>query len=118
MKPLAITLIAVTLAMPCAGMADVFASVPTLYESKKLVRVNRVDRVSAKGELTWIEWPTGVFSSAGSIAPAFKPIDVPAPATGFSPTESEPAAIAFSSRVEPRRPKFDPRSFGKHNRPS
>ena len=111
-----ITLIATTIAMPCAAMAGAFATLPALYESRKFVHVNRVDRVSTKADLTWIEWPTGVFFSAASIAPALTPIDGPAPANDFSPTESEPAAIAFSSRVEPRRPKFDPCSVGKHSR--
>ena len=113
-----ITLIATTIAMPCAAMAGAFVTLPALYESRKFVHVNRVDRVSTKADLTWIEWPTGVFFSAASIAPALTPIDGPAPANDFSPAESEPAAIAVSSRVEPRRPKFDPRSVGKHNRPS
>jgi len=89
-----------------------------LHEFRKLVNVNRVDRVSTNADWIRIEWPKGIISTPTTLAPALKPIDVPAPANDFSPPALAPAAIASSSRVELRRPMLDPQTVGKRNRPS
>jgi len=111
-------LLTTILAVPSTMIGAVPLDLPLLHEFRKLVNVNRVDRVSTNADWIRIEWPMRDLPAPATLASALTPIDVPAPANDFSPTESEPAAIAFSSRVEPRRPKFDPRSVGKHNRPS
>ena len=113
-----ITSIAATLAFPEPIIAAGTAHLSPWPESRKLVHVNRVDRVSTNADWIRIEWPTESLSTPAILAAALTPIDAPAPADDFSPSASEPAAIATSTRVEPRRPTLDPRSLVKRNRPS
>jgi hypothetical protein len=113
-----VLLIAATAALPCAEMAGASVPLPTLYESRKLVHVNRVDQVSTNADSIWIQWPTGTLSAPVSIAPAMTLIDAAVPPNDLFPAASEPVAIASSTRVEARRPTVDPRSVGKHRRPS
>jgi hypothetical protein len=110
------TLIAATAAVPGPLIAAGSVDLSPLQESRKLVRVNRVDRVSTNADWIRIEWPTGTLSTSATLAPALRPID--APTNDVSSPESEPAAVASSTRVELRPPTLDVRSVGKRNRPS
>ena len=113
-----ITSIAATFALPGPSIAAETTHFSPWPESRKLVHVNRVDRVSTNADWIRIEWPTESLSTPVIHAAALRPIDAPAPADDYSPSASEPAAIATSTRVEPRRPTLDPRSIAKRNRPS
>jgi hypothetical protein len=113
-----ITSIAATFALPGPSIAAETIHFSPWPESRKLVHVNRVDRVSTNADWIRIEWPTESLSTPAILAAALTPIDAPAPAGDFSPSASEPAALAISTRVEPRRPTLDPRSIAKRNRPS
>ena len=113
-----ITSIAATFALPGPSMAAETIHFSPWPESRKLVHVNRVDRISTNADWIRIEWPTENLSTPAMLAPTLTPIDASAPADDFSPPASEPAAIAASTRVEPRRPTLDPRSLVKRNRPS
>ena len=109
-------LLTTILAVPSTMIGAVPLDLPLLHEFRKLVNVNRVDRVSTNADWIRIEGSMRDLPAPATLAPALTPIDVPAPANDFSPPASEPAAIASSSRVELRRPTLDPRSVGKRNR--
>ena len=109
-------LLTTILAVPSTMIGSVPLDLPPLHEFRKLVNVNRVDRVSTNADWIRSEWSMRDLPAPATLAPALTPTDVPAPANDFSPPASEPAAIASSSRVELRRPTLDPRSVGKHNR--
>ena len=111
-------LMAAILAAPGTMSGAVSLGLPPLPDSRKLIQVNRVDRVSTNADWIRIEWPTGSLSAPATLTAALAPIDAPAPANDFSPPASEPAAIASSSRVGLHQPTLDPRSIGKRNRPS
>ena len=113
-----ITIIAVTLALPGPMIAAGTANLSPWPEFRKLVQANRVDRVSTNAEWIRVEWQADTFSAPATLAPAFTPINASPPDNDFSPPASEPAAIATSTRVEPRRPTVDPGSIAKRNRPS
>ena len=101
-----ITSIAATFALPGPSIAAETAHFSPWPESRKLVHVNRVDRVSTNADWIRIEWPTESLSAPAILAPALTPIDVPAPAEDFIPSASEPAAIASSTRVNLAGPRL------------
>jgi hypothetical protein len=110
-------LMAAILAVPGTMIWAVPFDLPPLYDFRKLVNVNRVDRVSTNADWIRIEWSMRDLPAPATLAPALTPIDVPAPANDFSPPASEPATMASSSRIKLRRLTFDPRSVAKRNRP-
>ena len=111
-------LLTTILAVPSTMIGAVPLDLPPLHEFRKLVNVNRVDRVSTNADWIRIEWSLRDLPTPATLAPALTPIDVPAPANDFSPPALAPAAIASSSRVDLRRPMLDPQTVGKRNRPS
>ena len=110
------SLMAAILAVPGTMSGAVFLDLPPLHDFRKLVNINRVDRVSTNADWIRIEWSMRDLPAPATLAPALTPIDVAAPANDFSPPASEPAAFASSSRVDLRRPALDPRTIGKRNR--
>ena len=110
------TLIAATVVVPGPLIAAGSVHLSPLQESRKLVRVNRVDRASTNADWIRIEWPTGTLSTSATLGPAPRPID--RPTNDFYTPESEPAAVASSTRVELHPPTLDARLVGKRNRPS
>jgi len=108
---------AIILAGPGTMSGTVVLDLPRWPESRRLLQVNRVDRVSTNADWIRIEGPARNLPVPARVAPALTPIDAPAPANDVGLPASEPSAIASASRVEVRRPTLDPRSVGKRNRP-
>jgi hypothetical protein len=112
-----LTLIGATVAIPGSVIAGGAVHLSPWPESRKLIQINRVDRVSTNASWVRLEWTRGTLSPPASLAPGVTPVEGPATAEDLYLPASKPAAIASSSRVGPRRPEPDPGSVGKHNRP-
>jgi hypothetical protein len=107
------TLIAAALAVPGPMTAAGYAHLWPLHESKKLVRANRVDRVSVNADLIWFDWLTGLFSAPASLAPALTSGDTRTSPRTFSLPAPEPVAVIASCRVVVNRPAADLRFPGR-----
>ena len=113
-----ITLIAATLAAPCASMAGAFSHLFPLHESRKLVDANRVDRVSTNADWIRMECPAATSPESANFAPALTSGETPTSAEDFAFPAPEPVAVIASSRVIASRPTGDSRFPGRRDLPS
>lgn len=111
-------LITAILAVPGTMVGGASARLPPALESKKLVHVNRVDRVSTNADRMRMEWPPATSPEAASLAPALTPGDTPTAPDDFAPPAPEPAVVIAFSRVVVSRPAGDSRFPGRRGLPS
>ena len=105
--------IAASLVVPGTMVAGASAHLPPLPESRKLVHVNRVDRVSTNADWIEMEWPAATPSKAPSLATELTAVDARTSSEDFAPPAPEPTAVIASSRAVVSRPAGDSRFPGR-----